>query len=203
MESRRGPPPGRGAVRQDPLEGETHARVLDHQPDAGGGLIQAVTEQQLQLVKLRARPGQPTLAPGDRLYVGPEEAQRTAISASLGMLRQRDLSARSQAEVADVISALLRDTPERVLAFYSRAGNLSLKMHAFQLLKGIGASKAREMVQAREQHGRAGWPDLDAVDADCHIDCTQLLAERFVEEMTDGNLEPRLLDLLIRTEPTA
>ena len=190
----------RHPLRSDPVEGETHARVLDHQPEAGGGLILAVTEGRLELVKLRAKPAPGSLSVGEHIYVGPEEPKRTHVAAVIGGMRWRDLSARAQAEAGLVIAGIVRDAPAIFLGFYNRAGNLSLKMHAFQLLKGVGAAKAQEMVRAREQHGRAGWPDLATLDEDCGVDSAMLLGERFAKELENPESQPRLLDLLLRTE---
>ncbi|HIC49869.1 MAG TPA: DUF655 domain-containing protein, partial [Candidatus Poseidoniales archaeon] len=86
---------------------------------------------------------------------------------------------------------------ERHLGFYNRANNLSLKMHAFQLLAGIGKAKALQMVQLR---GMVGWSNFEKVDEACGIDSARLLAERYVKEMEDAAQSPRLLDLLVRSE---
>jgi predicted nucleic acid-binding OB-fold protein len=74
---------------------------------------------------------------------------------------------------------------------------MSLKYHAFQLLPGIGNSKALQMVQLR---GISGWSDFAAVDEACGIDSARLLAERYVMEMEDDAQTPRLLDILVRSE---
>ena len=86
---------------------------------------------------------------------------------------------------------------ERHLGFYNRANNLSLKMHAFQLLPGIGKAKALQMVQIR---GIVGWSKFEEVDEACGINSVRLLAERYVKEMEDATESPRLLDLLVRSE---
>jgi predicted nucleic acid-binding OB-fold protein len=72
-----------------------------------------------------------------------------------------------------------------------------LKFHSFQLLPGIGNSKAIQMVQAR---GLAGWSSFEEIDEACGIDSVRLLAERYLMEMRDVAQTPRLLDLLVRSE---
>ena len=74
---------------------------------------------------------------------------------------------------------------------------MSLKFHAFQLLPGIGNSKALQMVKER---GVTGWNACDEVDEACGIESVRLLAERYVKEMEDVAQTPRLLDLLVRIE---
>ena len=70
-----------------------------------------------------------------------------------------------------------------------------MKMHAFELLSGVGNKKAMEMVERR---GRVGWESFSQLDADCNINAAELLAKRFVSEIEDRSLQPRLLDLLLR-----
>ena len=70
-------------------------------------------------------------------------------------------------------------------------------MHAFELLSGVGSKKALEMVASR---GRVGWESFAQLDEDCGINAAELLAKRFVSEIEDRSLEPRLIDLLLRQE---
>jgi hypothetical protein len=46
--------------------------------------------------------------------------------------------------------------------------------------------------------GRVGWENFAQLDEDCNIKSSELLAKRFVSEIEDRSLEPRLLDLLLR-----
>lgn len=176
----------------DPLENEEWARVLDH---SGSGVMFALTEKGLYLVRLRERPGVAIQELGSRVYFGADLSKREVVAEPLGLTRFRDLSNRAQTDIAEVITEVIKDLPEAFLSFYNRAGNLSLKMHAFELLQGVGPRKAREMVEAR---GRKGWSDLATLDENCGINSAELLAERMAEEMADNKLEPRLVDLLLR-----
>jgi predicted nucleic acid-binding OB-fold protein len=176
--------PAAPAGEAGPLDEETHARVLDHQTS---GLIQGISEKGLHLVRMRAPASGSRHAPGTSL-----ELESVNV---LGTTRHRDLSSMAHAELQEVVKGILTDHPEVCLAFYNRAGNLTLKKHAFTLLPGIGDSKAMAMVQAR---GRTGWEAIEALDADCQIDAAQLLSERLCSEIVDRHMTPNLLDLLIR-----
>ena len=175
--------PSSPAGEPGPLDEETHARVLDHQLS---GMIQAISEKGLYLIRIRAAAGS-THTPGTRI-----ELEGTNV---LGTTRHRDLSAMAQSELHEVVKAILTDNPEVCLSFYNRAGNLTLKMHAFQLLPGIGNAKAISMVEIR---GRTGWETIVSLDEACQIDAADLLADRLCEEIVDPHVTPNLLDLLIR-----
>jgi predicted nucleic acid-binding OB-fold protein len=64
-------------------------------------------------------------------------------------------------------------------------------------LAGVGNKKAMEMVASR---GRAGWENFSQLNEDCNINAAELLAKRFVSEIEDRSLEPRLIDLLLRQD---
>jgi predicted nucleic acid-binding OB-fold protein len=176
--------PSTPAGEPGPLDEETHARVLDHQPS---GMIQGISEKGLYLVRMRAPVDGNSHVPGTSI-----ELESVNV---LGTTRHRDLSVMSQAELQGVVKTILCDNPEVCLSFYNRAGNLTLKMHAFQLLDGIGKSKAISMVEIR---GRTGWETIASLDEACQIDAADLLANRLCQEIADPHMTPNLLDLLIR-----
>ena len=176
--------PSAPAGEPGPLDEETHARVLDHQHS---GMIQGITEKGLHLIRIRATAGGSPNAPGTSI-----ELEGVNV---LGTTRHRDLSVMAQSELHEVVKANLTANPEVCLSFYNRAGNLTLKMHAFQLLPGIGNSKAISMVEIR---GRTGWETIASLDEACQIDAADLLADRLCQEIVDPHMTPNLLDLLIR-----
>jgi predicted nucleic acid-binding OB-fold protein len=186
MVSSRGP----ASDESDLYEGETHVHMLDASPrNQPGGTCHGLTEKGLHLVRIRSSGPLSGDNQGARL-----ELDRVHVSL-LGGLRHRDLSPRGVTQLADSITAIINENPAVYLGFYNRAGSVSLKMHAFQLLPGIGQSKASRMVKAR---GRVGWDTLDAVSANCEIDAAAALGVRLAEEMQDPTSKPSLLELLVR-----
>ena len=174
-----------------PYDDETHLRVLSIQERRPmGHEIQCITEPSLHIVRSRVNDvngveiGQAIVLPSDHL--GP-----------LSEVRLKDLSGSAQQEIVAALGASVKADSERHIGFYNRANNLSLKFHAFQLLPGIGNSKAIQMVQAR---GLAGWSSFEEIDEASGIDSVRLLAERYLMEMRDVAQTPRLLDLLVRSE---
>ena len=170
---------------------ETHVRILGIQERRPmGHEIQCISEPSLHIVRARVNDvngmeiGEAISLPSDQL--GP-----------LSEVRLKDLSGSAQQEMTSALMASINVDSERHLGFYNRANNLSLKFHAFQLLPGIGNSKAIQMVQAR---GLTGWSSFDEIDEVCGIDSVRLLAERYLKEMRDVAQTPRLLDLLVRSE---
>jgi putative nucleotide binding protein len=175
---------------EDPLADEVSCRILNHEV---GGLILGITEKRLQTIRIRPNSSAQIQEPGTILALD----DSTIINDVLGLIRYRNLSTNAQGSLPEVINLIIKDNPEPYLSFYNRAGNLSLKMHAFAILPGIGNKKALEMVDLR---GRDGWEEFSKLDADCGIDGAKLLADRLAKEIADPHLEPRLVDLLLRQE---
>ncbi len=176
---------------KDPFQGEARLRILDIQERRPiGHEIQCISEPSLYL--LRAR-----VSNKEGISVGGTIETSVESIGSLSEVRLKDLSGTSQQELINGLSNSIQADPERHISFYNSAGPMSLKFHSFQLLSGIGNSKAIQMVQKR---GIAGWQTFEDVDEACGIESIRLLAERYVKEMEDVAQTPRLLDLLVRTE---
>ena len=182
--------------RPDPLLKVEWCRVIDH-PETDAAIV-VVTEPALHVIRLRPKPDSAIQMVGDRIYMGIDHTQRDVVQDVLGFARIRDLSNTASIELPIVIQQIIEESPDVFIQqFFNRAGNLSLKMHAFELLPGVGNKKAMEMVASR---GRVGWENFAQLNEDCNINAAELLAKRFVSEIEDRGLQPRLLDLLLRQD---
>ncbi|MBT4058743.1 MAG: DUF655 domain-containing protein [Euryarchaeota archaeon] len=188
------PRDGRGGDEPD-WSNETHCRVLSQEGSgSGGGVIHCITEKHLHLIKVRANPGCGILAPSQKLEL-PIEGESEKISIVLGKGRHKELPNTAQMVLLDVIKDILTENPKPSLTFYNRAGPVSLKFHAFQLLPGIGVKKAKKMMQSRTS---MGWFSFEEVDEACEIDSLQLISERLVEELEDPKIVPSLIQNVVR-----
>tara|TARA_B100000929_G_scaffold135543_1_gene107310 strand:- start:2667 stop:3239 length:573 start_codon:yes stop_codon:yes gene_type:complete len=175
----------------EPFDSETHLRILDIQERRPfGHEVHCLSEPSMHLVRARVN-DQGDMSSGSKIEVDSDNL------GPLSEVRHRDLSPSANGELTKATMGVISEDSEKHLGFYNRANNLSLKMHAFQLLPGIGNAKALQMVQIR---GIAGWSNFEEVDEACGINSVRLLAERYVKEMEDATQSPRLLDLLVRSE---
>ena len=175
----------------DPLQEESRLRILDIlERRPVGNEIQCISEPSLYLLRARVNEKE-DLSVGGTIELPAENV------GPLSEVRLKDLSGTSQQELAGALSNSIISDTDRHILFYNSAGPMSLKFHSFQLLSGIGNSKAIQMVQKR---GIAGWQKFEDIDDDCGIESVKLLAERYVREMEDVAQTPRLLDLLVRKE---
>ena len=89
-----------------PLDGETHARVLHHQPS---GLIQAITENGMHLIRMRAPVNGESHTSATVIELG-------AVNV-LGTVRHRDLSSIAQSSLHAVVKGILSYNAEVCLSF--------------------------------------------------------------------------------------
>ena len=179
--------------RPSPLEGENWARVIEH--NTAEGVITAITEGKLFMCRLSVKKGIEPLNPTDRIYIGLDQSKKVHVDSFIGGAKLDLMSNFARQDMPLVIQLFIEDNSNHfVKSFFNAAGNLSLKQHAFELLPSIGNKKAVQMVQER---GSSGFKSMEALNQSCNIDAAELLAKRFINEIEDQTIEPRLVDLLL------
>ena len=113
----------------------------------------------------------------------------------LSSIRKKDISLDNEDDLNGAIVESIAMDESVHLSFFNRAQPISLKMHSYQLLPGIGKSTAQQWVSKR---GSMGWNDLKGVTNAIGQDASELLAERYAQEMEDPAQSPRLIDLVVR-----
>ena len=179
--------------QKSPLMEESWARVIDH--DTAENVVVAISEGQMLLCRLEPKSGIETLLTTSRVYIGTDASKRVNIERVLGMTNLGRVANHVKSDLPLVIQIFIEENEKHFIdTFFNRAGNMSLKQHAFELLAGVGNKKAMQMVDAR---GSSGFESLAALNESCNIDAADLLAKRFLVELDDRNIQPRLIDLLL------
>ena len=177
--------------RPTPLDDEVWARVIEN--DSKTNVIVALGESKMMLGRYAGK--NPATAVGERIYVGVDSNKRTEIGEILGMAKMDRLSSSAISDLPLVTQMFVEENQAHFIkVFFNIAGPLSLKQHAFEFLPGIGKKKALQMVEIR---GSSGFSSLEQLNESCAIDAAELLAKRFVAEIEDKNLQPRLSELLL------
>jgi predicted nucleic acid-binding OB-fold protein len=167
------------------------ARVVEF--DAGAGGITGFTEESLIPCRIGIETSEPIL-PSTRIYIGNGEGNAPKGTILGGAILDR-MSNSAKLDFPLILQLFIEEFGMHfVQSFFNKAGNLSLKQHAFELLDGIGNKKAQQMVELRGSSGFASMADLNEK---CGIDAAELLARRFFSEIEDRTLQPRLIDHLL------
>ena len=174
---------------------ETSCRLLAREGSGtGGGVLHCITEPRMHLIRAREATGSGLMETGTVLQL-PSEESEGEVSQILGTTRHRELPTSAQNSLHEVLSDMVSANPKPLLDFYNKAGPVSLKFHAFQLLPGIGPSKAQQMVKSRK---REGWMTIEEVDEACAIESLELFVGRLVDELKDPKSVPSLIDNVVR-----
>ncbi len=180
--------------RISPIAEENWARVIEH--DTVDNIITAITEGKLFMCRLSAKKGIEALNPTDRIYIGLDQSKKVHVDAFVGGAKLDLMSNYARQDMPLVVQLFVEDNSQHFIeAFFNVAGNLSLKQHAFELLPGVGNKKAMQMV--KERRISSGFNSLEELNQSCNIDAAELLAKRFILEIEDRSIEPRLIDLLL------
>jgi len=183
--------------RPKALEGEDWARAIEH--DTKEHVVTAMSEKTLAFCRLKVRTDCDLIIPSQRLYIGTDGAQRDEVIGILGMARRDRMSNMAKMDLPLVVQMFVEEHAQYFIdEFYNKAGPISLKVHGFELLPDVGKKKALQMVDARNSVGV--FASLEELNTTCNIDAAELLSRRFVQELEDPAMTPRLTELLLPVE---
>ena len=179
--------------RPEALKGEDWGRILEH--DTKDGVATAMAENTLVFCRIKVK-GNEVLPLNHRVYIGTDQAKRGQVSAIIGMAHLDKMSNMARQDLPVLVETFVKEHGQYfVEEFYNKAGPLSRKQHVYELLTDVGPVKARNMVKARDEVGV--FASMDELNALAKVKGGELLAQRFVEEIEDKTLQPRLIDLLL------
>ena len=173
-----------------PLYDAKWVRVVEH--DTSEGIVTGFTEDTVIPCRIAIESSE-ALLPSMRIYVG-GDGEGDPEGSILGGARMDKMSNSAKMDFPLILQLFVEEHGKHFVdAFFNKAGNLSLKQHAFELLAGIGNKKALQMAELR---GSSGFSSMAELNEKCGIDSAELLARRFFSEVEDRTLQPRLIDHL-------
>ena len=174
----------------DEMQAESMIRVLSVIERRPRGMeIHGITHPGLFLVRAKIMQDDPLSSDVGWIQMGDQRI------GPLSSIRKKDISLDDEDDLNGAIVESIAMDESVHLSFFNRAQPISLKMHSYQLLPGIGKSTAQQWVSKR---GSMGWNDLQGVTNAIGQDASELLAERYAQEMEDPAQSPRLIDLVVR-----
>jgi len=179
----------RGRVREKKYE--EYAYVLDfmvREVRAGrrriaGPIVQLVGEDYFTLLEAVAKIGV-ELKPQDRIYIGRNE--REHIAYIIGRIRYEQLTAAAKAELPIAVETIITRNEKRFVEFFNTAGPLTPRLHALELLPGIGKRYMWLIVEERAKKPFESFEDLQKRTG--LPNPVKIIAKRVMEELTQ---EPR------------
>jgi len=149
---------------------EEHAYVLDFLPHGrpgvrvagragyrAGALVQLVGEGFFTLLEALVKEGV-MLKPHDRVYVGKDA--REEITYIIGRVGYDELTAAARMELPSVISGVVLNREQWFVNFFNTARAVTPRMHALELLPGIGKKYMWQVINEREKKPFESFDDL-------------------------------------------
>lgn len=170
-----------------PRKYEEYAYVLDYVTRGKsttvrgreGIIITAIGEDRLTLLEVLGMQNT-TFEIGERIYIGKEG--RTKIMSVLGKLDYNSISAAAQSELRNVVSTIVKNNEKRFVDYINNAQPLTPRIHALELIPGIGKTYMKAILEEREKQKFVDFNDLQ--DRVGLKEPQKQITERIMDEIT-------------------
>ena len=168
---------------------EEYAYVLDYLPTGrtsqdrhrhiAAPTVQVVGEDYLTLLELELRFGA-AVNLHERLYVGKDK--RDKVERIIGRISYDELTATAKVELPVILEELIRKRESDFVDFFNKAQAITSRMHALELLPGIGKKSMWHIIDTREKKPFESFSDIQARAG--IPDPVKTIVRRIVEEVT-------------------
>jgi putative nucleotide binding protein len=90
-----------------------------------------------------------SLAVGEKIYVGKEE--RDKIEHIKKRIEFKELTSTSLIELPKAIELIIKENPEKFLAFYNKSRSITIRRHQLELLPGLGKKHVQNILMERNK----------------------------------------------------
>ena len=145
---------------------EEYAYVLDYLPHGRPGtrpgyrawaLIQVVGEEYFTFLEAIARDGI-VLDTSDRVYVGKDS--RRKITYIIGRINYDELTSNARMELSGTVEKIVTNREKWFITFFNTAQAITPRMHALELIPGIGKKYMWQIIDEREENPFQNLEDL-------------------------------------------
>lgn len=167
---------------------EEYAYVLDFMPQGkpgsragyrAGPVVQVIGESFFTLLETNARSGI-TLRTYDRVYVG--KKKRDEITYIIGRIGYDELTTNAKLELPHAVELIVLKREDRFIKFFNTAHAMTPRMHALELIPGIGKKYMWQIIDEREKRQFKNFDDLQSRVS--IPSPARLIAKRIAEELS-------------------
>jgi putative nucleotide binding protein len=133
----------------------------------------------VQHSKLEIKPGH-SVNLHERLYVGREK--RDKVERIIGRIDYDELTATAKVELPVMVEELVKRRESYFVDFFNRSQAITPRMHALELLPGIGKKSMWHIIDMREKKPFESFDDIQT-RAGIH-DPAKIISRRIIEELT-------------------
>jgi len=166
---------------------EEYACVLDYLPHGrpgarpgyrAGALVQVVGEEYFTLLEAIAKEGV-VLKTYDRVYIGKDAREKIAYI--IGRISYDELTTNARMELPAVLEKIVANRENWFVIFFNTAQAITPRMHALELIPGIGKKYMWQILDEREKRPFQSFDDLQ--QRSNMPNPTKLIAKRVLEEL--------------------
>ena len=152
-------------AQSPPRKYEEYAYVLDFNSRGksstvrgrNGIIVTSIGEDRLTLLEVLGIPNS-TFEIGERIYIGKEG--RTKVLSVLGKMDYAKISSSAQSELPTVVENIVTANEQRFVEYLNNARPLTPRIHALELIPGIGKTYMKTMLEERERKKFESYQDL-------------------------------------------
>lgn len=152
-------------AQSTPRKYEEYAYVLDYNSRGKsstvrgreGIIVTAIGEDRLTLLEVLGTPNS-TFEIGEKIYIGKEG--RTKVLSVLGKMEYDKISSSAQSELETVIETIVTTNESKFVLYLNNAQPLTPRIHALELIPGIGKTYMKTMLEEREKKKFESYRDL-------------------------------------------
>jgi len=164
---------------------EEYGRVIDFMPDGRSSdrlrepTAQLLGEKFFTLLEVSIKKDAKCTL-GQKLYIGRDE--RAEVEKIKRRIEFNDLSATSRNELPIAARNIVHEREADFVAFFNKAGPISMRLHQIELLPGIGKKHLQEILDARDAKLFENFEDIKK-RVTLLPDPANLIVTRIIEEM--------------------
>ena len=170
-----------------PRKYEEYAYVLDYISRGksrtvrgrDGIIVTALGEDRLTLLEILGVPNS-TFDVGERIYIGKEG--RTKVLSVLGKMNYESISINAQNELDTTVENIVTENEQRFIEYLNNAQPLTPRIHALELIPGIGKTYMKIMLEERDKKKFENFEDLQKRVG--LKDPKKQISKRIMEEIT-------------------
>ncbi len=174
-------------AQSPPRKYEEYAFVLDFNSRGksstvrgkDGVIVTAIGEDRLTLLEILGVPNS-TFEVGEKIFIGKEG--RTKILSVLGKMDYEKISSSAQSELDAVVEKIVTINESRFVDYLNNAQPLTPRIHALELIPGIGKTYMKMMLEEREQKKFESYEDLQ--ERVGFKEPIRHISERIIDEIT-------------------
>jgi len=151
-------------------------------------LIQAVGEKYFTLIEATTKLGE-DFRVGERIYVSPAYVGKGSIKSVYGPISYEELTNVAKENLVQVLESVVKENERVFVNVFNYAEPITLKMHALELLPGVGKKCLAVLLEERKARPFASFEDLESRLSGRGVKLqnpARLIAERIVAELKGG-----------------